>query len=224
MDIDVSALRSLVVQRDLSLDVVVASIEEALLVAYRHTPHAAERARVELDRSTGHVVVWAAEVDESGHVVGEYDDTPADFGRVAATTARQVLRQRLLEVTDAATVDQFSAKVGELVSGPIQQGRDRSRIQVDLGGGIEGTIPPGEQVRARTTPTGGASRPLSPRSSAVPRGPSSRCPAAIRTWSGASSPSRCPRSPTASSRSRPAPASPARRFQHPSRSLDLRRM
>ncbi|TXH44975.1 MAG: transcription termination/antitermination protein NusA [Actinobacteria bacterium] len=146
MDIDVSALRSLVVQRDLSLDVVVASIEEALLVAYRHTPHAAERARVELDRSTGHVVVWAAEVNESGHVVGEYDDTPADFGRVAATTARQVLRQRLLEVTDAATVDQFSAKVGELVSGPIQQGRDRSRIQVDLGGGIEGTIPPGEQV------------------------------------------------------------------------------
>lgn len=146
MDIDVSALRALVIQRDLSLDVVVASIEEALLVAYRHTPGASDRARVELDRRSGHVVVWAAELDEDGHMVGEYDDTPADFGRVAATTAGQVLRQRLLEVTDAATVDQFTAKVGELVSGPIQQGRDRARVQVDLGDGVEGTIPPAEQV------------------------------------------------------------------------------
>lgn len=146
MDIDVSALKALVREKNLSLDIVVASIEEALLVAYRHTAGASPQARVELDRRTGHVVVWAAELDDEGRPVGEYDDTPDNFGRIAATTAGQVLRQRLLEVTDDATVDEFSGRVGSLVSGPIQQGRDTTKVYVDLGDGIEGTIPPVEQV------------------------------------------------------------------------------
>ena len=146
MDIDVNALKALVREKNLSLDVVVASIEEALLVAYRHTPGASPRARVELVRRSGHVVVWATEIDEAGNPLGEYDDTPNNFGRIAATTAGQVLRQRLLEVTDDATVDEFSGRVGSLVSGPIQQGRDATKVYVDLGDGVEGVIPPVEQV------------------------------------------------------------------------------
>lgn len=146
MDIDVNALKALVREKNLSLDIVVASIEEALLVAYRHTVGASSRARVELDRRTGHVVVWAGETDDEGNVVGEFDDTPTDFGRIAATTAGQVLRQRLMEVTDSATVDEFSGRVGSLVSGTIQQGRDATRVFVDLGDGIEGVIPSTEQV------------------------------------------------------------------------------
>ena len=146
MDIDVDALKALVREKNLSLDTVVASIEEALLVAYRHTPGAQPRARVELDRRTGHVVVWAVEVDEEGQPVGEFDDTPTGFGRIAATTAGQVLRQRLLEVSDEATVDEFTGRVGSLVSGVIQQGRDPEKIQVDLGSGVEGVIPVTEQV------------------------------------------------------------------------------
>jgi transcription termination/antitermination protein NusA len=146
VDIDVQALKQLVRDRNLSLDQVVASIEEALLVAYRHTPGAAMRARVEIDRTSGHVVVWATEVDEEGLAVGEYDDTPTGFGRIAATTAGQVLRQRLTEVTDEATVDEFTGRVGSLVSGVIQQGSDPTKVLVDLGGGVEGVIPPTEQV------------------------------------------------------------------------------
>ncbi len=146
MDIDVNALKALVREKNMSLDVVVASIEEALLVAYRHTPGASSRARVELDRRTGHVVVWAGETDDDGNLVGEYDDTPSNFGRIAATTAGQVLRQRLMEVTDSATVDEFAGRVGSLVSGLIQQGRDATKVFVDLGDGIEGVIPPTEQV------------------------------------------------------------------------------
>ncbi len=145
MDIDVSALKSLVREKNLSLDVVVRSIEESLLVAYRHSPGAQPNARVELDRRTGHVVVWAAEVDDEGRTIGEFDDTPANFGRIAATTAGQVLRQRLLEVSDEVTVDDFTAKQGTIVSGPIQQGRDSRMVHVDLGG-VEGIIPPAEQV------------------------------------------------------------------------------
>ena len=63
MDIDVSALKGLVREKDLSLDLVVESIEQALLVAYHRTEGAAPKARVVLDRKTGHVTVWAAETD-----------------------------------------------------------------------------------------------------------------------------------------------------------------
>lgn len=145
MDIDVGALKTLLRERHLSLDAVVASIEEALLVAYECTPGAAKRARVELDRATGHVVVWATEFDGE-QAIGEYDDTPDGFGRIAATTASQVLRQRLLGATDDATVEQFTAKVGALVSGVIQQGGDPTKVLVDLGSGVEGMIPASEQV------------------------------------------------------------------------------
>jgi N utilization substance protein A len=51
-----------------------------------------------------------------------------------------------MEVTDSATVDEFSGRVGSLVSGTIQQGRDATRVFVDLGDGIEGVIPSTEQV------------------------------------------------------------------------------
>lgn len=76
MDIDVAALKGLVREKDLSLDLVVESIEAALLVAYQRTEGSQESARVQVDRKSGHVTVWARELDEEGEVVGEFDDTP----------------------------------------------------------------------------------------------------------------------------------------------------
>ena len=57
-------------------------------MAYHRTPGALKRARVEIDRATGHVTVWATELDEDDTPIGEFDDTPNGFGRVAASTAR----------------------------------------------------------------------------------------------------------------------------------------
>jgi len=88
MDIDLAALRALVREKDISLPVLVSAIEQALLVAYHRTDGANKHARVELDTKSGHVVVWAHEVDEQGGVGPEFDDTLAGFGRIAATTAR----------------------------------------------------------------------------------------------------------------------------------------
>ncbi|MEI8081894.1 MAG: transcription termination factor NusA [Actinomycetes bacterium] len=145
MDIDVGALKSLVNERGVSWELVVGSIEQALLVAYHHTPGSIERARVVLDRKSGHVTVWATEVDEAGVAVGEFDDTPEHFGRIAASTARNVLMQRLREASDDATFDEFVGKEGDLVSGIIQQGRDPRVVLVNLGS-IEGILPAAEQV------------------------------------------------------------------------------
>ena len=61
MDIDLAALRALERERDISLDILIPAIEQALLVAYHRTDGAYRNARVELDRKTGHVIVWAKE-------------------------------------------------------------------------------------------------------------------------------------------------------------------
>ena len=146
MDIDVSALKALVREKDLSYDVVVQTIEQALLLAYHRTEGAAAQARVELDRKTGHVTVLAREdAAEDGTPGREYDDTPDGFGRVAATTARQVILQRLREAEDDVTFGEFAGTEGDLVSGIVQQGNDPRMVLVDLGK-IEAVLPPQEQV------------------------------------------------------------------------------
>jgi transcription termination/antitermination protein NusA len=151
MDIDMTTLRLLERERDISLDVLVSAIEQALLSAYHRTPGARQKARVEVDRKTGHVTVWArdpAPVDESG-VAGdpgpEYDDTPEGFGRIATATARQVIVQRLRDAEDDQVLGQFRGKEGEVLGGVIQQGRDPRVVLVDVGG-TEAVLPAHEQV------------------------------------------------------------------------------
>ncbi len=157
MDIDMAALRAVAVDKEISVDLLVDSIEQALLVAYHHTPGAAPQARVELDRTGGHVTVWALEeppVDAPADFTArEYDDTPEGFGRVASTTARQVLVQRLREAADDATHGHFNGMVGDLVSGVVQQGLDPRLVFVDLGR-VEGVLPPQEAVATERHPHG----------------------------------------------------------------------
>jgi transcription termination/antitermination protein NusA len=151
MDIDVNALKALVREKDLSWDLVISSIEQALLVAYQRSEGSAASARVEVDRKTGHVTVWAREPQpeaEEGVDVPlprEFDDTPTGFGRVAATTARQVFLQRLREAEEDRTFGEFSGTEGDLVSGVIQQGTDPRVVRVDLGK-VEAILPPSEQA------------------------------------------------------------------------------
>jgi transcription termination/antitermination protein NusA len=145
MDIDLSILRMLEREREISFDVLVEAIEQGLLTAYHKTPGAQERARVELDRKSGHVRVLAAEVDEEGNQIGEYDDTPDGFGRIAATTAKQIVLQRLRDAEDDVRFGEFSGKEGDIISGVIQQGRNPEDVMVDLGK-LEALLPVSERV------------------------------------------------------------------------------
>jgi len=133
MDIDLNILRMLEREKEISFDVLVEAIEQALLTAYQRTPGSQQRARVELDRKSGHVTVLASELDDEGEVVSEYDDTPDGFGRIAATTAKQIMMQRLRDAEDEAKFGEFSGKEGDLISGVIQQGRNPDDVLVDLG-------------------------------------------------------------------------------------------
>src|SRR5437763_645970 len=145
MDIDLSVLRSLESEKDISMELAIKAIEDALLVAYHRSGEASPTARVEVDRRTGHVTVWAAETGENGEVLREYDDTPDGFGRIAATTARQVILQRLRDAEDELTFGEYAGREGDIVAGVIQQGKDPRAVLVDLGK-IEAILPPTEQV------------------------------------------------------------------------------
>jgi N utilization substance protein A len=151
MDIDLSVLRSLENEKDISSETALKAIEDALLMAYHKTEGANPASRVEVNRTTGHVTVWAradgaaGEGGADGAVGREYDDTPAGFGRIAATTARQVILQRLRDVEDEITFGEYAGHEGDIVAGVIQQGRDPRTVLVDLGK-IEAVLPPAEQV------------------------------------------------------------------------------
>jgi N utilization substance protein A len=134
MDIDLSVLRSLESEKDISLDQAIKAIEDALLVAYHKSDGASSSARVEVDRKSGHVTVWAIQTGPDGAPEREYDDTPAGFGRIAATTARQVILQRLRDVEDELTFGEYAGREGDIVAGVIDLGK------------LEAVLPPAEQV------------------------------------------------------------------------------
>ena len=77
--------------------------------------------------------------------MGEYDDTPDGFGRIAATTAKQIMLQRLRDAEDDIRFGEFSGKEGDIVSGIIQQGRNPDDVMVDLGK-LEALLPMGERA------------------------------------------------------------------------------
>jgi N utilization substance protein A len=145
MDIDLSILRMLEREKEISFDVLVEAIEQALLTAYLKSPGASEHARVELDRKSGHVTVMARDVDEDGTSSEEYEDTPDGFGRIAATTAKQIMLQRLRDAEDDIRFGEFAGKEGDIISGIIQQGRNPDDVMVDLGK-LEAILPQGERV------------------------------------------------------------------------------
>ncbi|MEV7973024.1 transcription termination factor NusA [Cellulomonas sp. NPDC089187] len=192
MDIDMQALRLIEREREISLDVLVSAIEQALLSAYHRTPDAYPDARVELDRKSGHVTVWAREritvaqdpvetVGEDGQTITvtppprtelgyEFEHTPSGFGRIATATARQVIVQRLRDAEDDQVLGQFRDKQGEVLSGVIQQGRDPRVVLVDVGG-TEAVLPQHEQVPGEEYPHGARIRAYVLDVSRGPKGP-----------------------------------------------------
>ena len=176
MDIDMNALRALERDRDISLDVLCDAIEQAVDTAYQKMPDAYPKSRVELDRASGKLTIWAREAIESepteAPVEGEdeaaagqaavepisqygpeFEHTPSNFSRVAATTARQVIMTRLRDIENDQVMGTFSSREGEIVTGVIQQGRDPRVVLVDIGG-VEATLPPHEQVPTERYPHG----------------------------------------------------------------------
>jgi len=152
VNVDIAALRAIERDKDIPFEVVLEAIETALLTAYKHTEGHHAHSRVEIDKKTGGVRVLAQDLAPDGTVADEWDDTPEGFGRIAATTARQVILQRLRDAEHERTFGEFSAKEGEIVGGVVQRdarANARGMVVVQVGD-TEGVLPPAEQVSGET--------------------------------------------------------------------------
>ncbi len=155
------AIRALVSEKGISEDLVVQTIEEFLLAAYKKTYGTADNAVVKFDDENGEVAIYAQkeivedvynpvseiELDEAKQLNAEaeigdellIEIDPKEFDRVAVQSAKQKARQTLREIQKDTLYSEFKGKEGEMIIGYYQRERNGT-IFVDLGK-TEGLLP-----------------------------------------------------------------------------------
>lgn len=142
------ALNQVASERGISLETIIATIEDALVMAYRKDRSLAgelvdpELYMAEINQETGEAAIF--EKNETG---GKGKNvTPPGFGRIAAQTAGQVLRQRIREAEKKAVIEDFSNRIGGISSGIVLR-FDGPNVVVELSGvnKAEAIMPPQEQ-------------------------------------------------------------------------------
>ena len=164
----IEALRQIEKEKGISFDTLIGALEDALHSAYKKQPDAVDHAKVEIDPETGEIRVYQLifpdhidvealriineEGDEIGLDLSGIDEseiertevTPENFGRIAAQTAKQVILQRIREAERDLMYDEYVDRVGELVTGVVQQSDNRYTL-VELGR-VEALLPRSEQI------------------------------------------------------------------------------
>jgi N utilization substance protein A len=138
------ALSQIARDKGISPETLLDALANALVAAYKRRPGAAEEAFVTIDPESGEIRVYGQELDEDGNVVQEWDDTPEDFGRIAAQTAKQVIFQRIREAERDLKYEEYAGREGDIVTGIVQQTDNRYTL-LDLGK-VEALLPQAEQV------------------------------------------------------------------------------
>ena len=138
-------------EKGINKEVLFEAVESALASAARKvlgiSPE--EKLRVELDRNTGKIRAFKNEEELT---------TSMDFGRIAASVARQLIIQKIREAEKEVVFHEFQGRVGEIVSGAVYR-FDKGNIIVDLLGKAEGVLlrreqspkeefKPGQRIRA----------------------------------------------------------------------------
>jgi len=138
------ALKAVAQDRGVDEIVLLQALADALVTAYKRFPESAEEAEVVIDPESGDIRVMAQELDEDDNVIREWDDTPENFGRIAAQTAKQVITQRIREVDRETKFADYKGKEGEIVTGIVSQADNRYTL-LDLGR-VEALLPQSEQA------------------------------------------------------------------------------
>lgn len=162
----IGALEQIEEEKGIAKEVLLEAIEAALISAYRRNFGSAQNVRVEIDRDSGEIKVYArktiveevadnrleASLDEAkekdpslelGDIL-EVEVTPREFGRIAAQTAKQVVVQRIREAERGIIYEEFSSREGDIVTGLIHRIEHRN-VLIDLGK-VEGVLAPQEQI------------------------------------------------------------------------------
>jgi N utilization substance protein A len=137
----IDALKQIEREKGISFETIVETLEIALLSAYRKKYGTKKNIRVEVDRLTGYIRIFKIIKEKDKE---EIIATPSDFGRIAAQTVKQVVKQRLREASREVLYQEFKDMVGEIMTGIIRQTDQRFTL-VDLGK-AEALLPLGEQI------------------------------------------------------------------------------
>ena len=140
----IEALKQLERDKGIKVESIVEALSNALLSAYKKKYGALVDSRVEIDTVTGDIKVFET-VTREGNRQEDIEVTPKDFGRIAAQTAKQVIKQRILEFERDNIYEEYKNRIGDLVTGIIQQSHERMTL-IDLGGKIEALLPMNEHV------------------------------------------------------------------------------
>ncbi len=162
-----TAITQICEEKNIPKEIVLETVEAALVAAYKKDyGNKDQEIRVVLEEDTGKPEVFiskevVSEVEnpylqisleeakkiKKGAKVGgkvEIKDTPSDFGRIAAQTAKQVIIQRIREAERDITFSEYKDKEGELLNGVVQRIEDNN-VLVDLGRAV-GIMFPSEQI------------------------------------------------------------------------------
>ena len=161
-----AAFRELGKEKGIAPEVLFDAIEAALISAYKRNFSSAQNVRVSLDRTTGEFHVYARKTivetlendiiemsleevrqDNPAYEIGdiiEIEVTPADFGRIAAQTAKQVVVQRIREAERGIIYEEFSNRESDIITGIVQR-IEAKNVFIDLGK-TEAVLAPSEQI------------------------------------------------------------------------------
>lgn len=161
-----NAIAYLSKEKGVSTDVICDSLEAVLITAYKKEPDSNPTAEVELNRTNGDYKIVAAKtvvenvenphteisLEEAKAINSDYelgdviqrDETPKNFGRIAAQAAKQVMIQRLREAERSIVYDEFSNRTDDIITGIIQRVENKN-VYVDLGK-AEAVLPASEQI------------------------------------------------------------------------------
>src|SRR4030066_435884 len=143
----IEALKELEKEKGIKMDTIIDALKGALSASYKKIYDADYRVRIDIDDKSGVIKVFKLleeETDDGEGNGGEIEITPEDFGRITAQTAKQVIRQRIAEAEREVMFDEFKDRVGDLVTGIVQQNDSRFTL-IDLGK-VEALLPQYEQV------------------------------------------------------------------------------
>ena len=145
MSVDMIGLAELTTAKNIALNDLIYEIEGAVIAAYSETDNPNRSVRAILNRETGDISLVIPHYGEDGTRTDEVVEPPEGFARIMTSTARKTIKLKMRESNDLDIVGEFTASVGDVISGVVQQGRDPKMINVNLGR-VEGRIPPQEQV------------------------------------------------------------------------------
>ncbi|MBN1298978.1 MAG: transcription termination/antitermination protein NusA [Actinobacteria bacterium] len=142
----IEALRELEKEKGIKMDTIIDALKVALSASYKKIYDDEDTIRIDLNEKNGEIKVFKIldENIDSDYQSSEIEVTPGDFGRVTAQTAKQVIRQRIMEASREIMYDEFKDRIGDMVTGIVQQNDSRWTL-VDLGK-VEALLPHHEQV------------------------------------------------------------------------------